>query len=86
MSSHALFVLSPFLSLQYGSRRYGGGTLYNQTWPLEKIDREEVPFVTGDYTSTLTGALYGGIIENYFLLSTGVAIHVDEDIPLFVGK
>ncbi|ODN05937.1 hypothetical protein Ocin01_00778 [Orchesella cincta] len=65
---------------------YGGGTTYNQTWPLNTQIIPDSAFVTGDYTSTTTGAKYGGVIENYFLFSNGIAMHIDEDTPLFVGK
>jgi hypothetical protein len=30
--------------------------------------------------------MFGGVTENYWLLSSGVSINVDEDVPLFFSK
>ena len=63
--------------------RYGGGETRKQTWPIETVQRDEAPFVTGDF---IGGAAYGGVVETYWLTSSGVAIHVDEDTPLFMSE
>ena len=63
--------------------RYGGGETKVQTWPIETEARPEAPFVTGDF---LQNVAQGGVVETYWLTSSGVAIHVDEDTPLFTSK
>jgi len=63
--------------------RYGGGETYVQTWPIEGQIRPEAPMVTGD---SLAGQEYGSLTENYWLVSTGAAIHVSEDTPLFISN
>ena len=65
--------------------RYGGGETQRQTWPIQSVPREEVPFVTGDYNAPSSSGAYGGVVETYWLTSSGVAIHVDEDTPLFIS-
>lgn len=54
-----------------------------QTWPIEGQIRREAPLVTGD---SLQGMEYGGVTENYWLVSTGVALYVDEDVPAFISE
>ena len=63
--------------------RYGGAETKVQTWPIETVQRPEAPFVTADFFQP--GAEYGGVLETYWLTSSGVAIHVDEDTPLFMS-
>ena len=63
--------------------RYGGGgPTYTHTWPIQTISRQESPFVSGDFIETKSEEMYGGVSENYWLLTSGVALHVDEDVPL----
>lgn len=63
---------------------YGGGETNRQYWPIERENRPEAPFVTGDsYSAPDTD--YGGVSENYWLVSSGVGLYVPEDIPLFVS-
>ncbi|CAG7835114.1 unnamed protein product [Allacma fusca] len=58
----------------------GGGPTYVDTWPIEHISRREAPVVPAD---VLAGDEYGGVTENYWLTSSGVAIHVDESTALW---
>ncbi len=60
---------------------YGMGTIYNQKWPLELVTLPETPLTSGVH---LNGSL-GGIQDRYWLLSSGVAIQVDWDIPLWIN-
>ena len=62
--------------------RYGGGETEKQTWPIETIPRDEAPYVTGDF---IWGTQFGGVLDTYWVTSSGVALHVDEDTPLFTS-
>ncbi|KAI8481336.1 hypothetical protein Bbelb_409000 [Branchiostoma belcheri] len=62
---------------------YGGGEMDTQEWPLEKGNRTTVPFVSSDLRMEPEG--FGSILERYFLSSTGVAVVVDDRVPLHVG-
>ncbi len=64
------------------SHWYGGAQLRNIQWPLEKLRVYHQPYVTRD---SFSGLDWGGIQERYWLNSKGVAIFVDEDVPLFVS-
>ena len=66
--------------------RYGGGgPTYLDTWPIETVSRKESAVVSGDTLSGGENYMYGGVTENYWLLTSGAAIHVDEDVPLFIS-
>ena len=60
-----------------------GGETKVQTWPIQTVPRAEHPFVTGDF---LQDFQFGGLLETYWLASSGVAVHVDEQTPLFTSK
>ncbi len=62
-----------------GTHWYGGGEQYQQPWPLEEVEREDYPFVTGDMLQNAV-TYYGGIVERYFLNSGGVAVFVDPNV------
>ena len=80
-----LYLRSCFPTARFpGTFRYGGGVTKKQTWPIESVQREEAPFVAGD--SLQPSVVYGEVVETYWLTSSGVAIHVDEDTPLFISK
>lgn len=65
--------------------RYGGGgPTYVDTWPIETVSRQESAVVSGNTFGS--DYMFGGVTENYWLVSSGVAIHVDEDVPLFISK
>ena len=55
--------------------RYGGGEQFTQPWPIENAPRDETPYVTSDM---LQRALlwYGGVTENYWISSRGLAFIV----------
>ncbi|CAL8070661.1 unnamed protein product [Orchesella dallaii] len=65
-----------------GVHWYGGGETHTQTWPIENNPRFEGPFVTSDFLQNPQN-YYGGVVENYWLLSNGAALVVDPDTPLF---
>lgn len=61
---------------------YGGGEMFTQIWPIETRPRREGAFVTADQMADNEGQ-FGGVVENYWLLSNGAAIVIDPDTPLF---
>ena len=80
---HDLLKAALWRHIYFEHYRYGGGETKKQTWPIESVQRPEAPFVTGDFLGP--NAEYGGVVETYWLTSSGVAIHVDEDTPLFMS-
>ena len=64
-----------------GAHWYGAAPIYEQLWPTELWDRKSSAFVAGDSYKDQ----YGGVQERYWLTSRGVALHIDQDIPLFVA-
>lgn len=62
---------------------YGGAETLRQYWPNNLDKKNENPYVTADF---LAGDEFGGLLDNYWLFSNGVAVHVDEENPLFVSK
>lgn len=60
---------------------YGGGERVYQRWPLEEESRPWYPSVTGDPLHHPSG----NVIEQFWLSSSGFAIHVDDNVPLFVS-
>ena len=65
-----------------GAHWYGAAQIRDQKWPIEKWDMKMTPFVAGN---SFESADFGGVQERYFLSSKGVALFVDEHVPLFVG-
>jgi hypothetical protein len=76
--------LQDCFTIEDGMHMYGGAETYQQFWPINQEKRNKSPYVTGDF---LQGAdyWYGGVVENYWLFSNGVVIHVDEKTPLFLS-
>jgi hypothetical protein len=62
---------------------YGGAETWRQYWPINQEKRNKSPYVTGDFFQGED--FYGGVVENYWLFSNGVVIHVDEKTPLFLS-
>uniref|UniRef100_UPI00398F62FA SITS-binding protein isoform X2 n=1 Tax=Pristiophorus japonicus TaxID=55135 RepID=UPI00398F62FA len=62
---------------------YGGGSMHSQYWPINSADIDSQPFIISDLQDTPTG--YGSVLERYFLGSTGVAVQVQQEVPLHVG-
>lgn len=58
----------------------GGGPFYYDVWPKEGLSRPEGPMVPGD---GWVDAENGGVSEHYWLISSGVAIHAEEENALF---
>ena len=52
-----------------------------QTWPIENWNRKLKPYINGDSFADE----YGGVQERYWLSSTGVALFVEPEVPLFVA-
>ena len=69
------------------SHWYGGSELYRQEWPLEKADIQMMPYLPSDTILGISRGqiLYGDIIERYWFTSNGMAILVDESVPLHVS-
>ena len=61
-----------------GEHWYGGIQVYYQTFPIEKQEKSEM--------ANVPGIGFGGVNENYWFTTLGVAIKVDEDVPLFTSK
>ncbi|XP_059158890.1 myogenesis-regulating glycosidase-like isoform X2 [Physella acuta] len=61
---------------------YGGFEQSYQFWPMNNLEMNSSPFITGDTYAT---DAYGGVIEGIFLSSAGVGIYVDELSPLYLG-
>lgn len=62
---------------------YGQAENKNQQfWPINDIEfKEYSPYLTGSF-----GDIWSSILERYWLSSNGVAVIVDQSIPLFVKK
>lgn len=60
---------------------YGGAQMFEQRWPLNDASMPMQAYTTNDiYTNN-----YGSVQERYWVTSTGVALVLDEKIPLHVG-
>ena len=65
-----------------GAHWYGAAQIFKQKWPIEKWDMKLMPFIAGN---SFKDSEFGGVQERYFLSSNGVALFVNEHVPLFVG-
>jgi hypothetical protein len=63
---------------------YGGGQLNVPSWPLNKADLQMSPFYAKVYKD-IDNQHFTSVIEPYWLSSSGVAIYVDEIVPLHVS-
>lgn len=63
---------------------YGGGELFNQSWPIQIDSRSETAYVVRDVLQN-PEHYYGGVIDSFWVSSKGLVIKVDDDIPLFVS-
>lgn len=65
---------------------YGGGELSTPSWPASKASIEMSPFYPKLYSAVdKTKQHYTSVMEPYWLNSDGVAIHVDDVVPLHVS-
>ncbi len=62
---------------------YGGAEIAQQRWPIERSPMRMQEFVGADLS--LQSHAYGPVLERYWLSSKGVAIYVEEDVPLHVS-
>ncbi|XP_066274231.1 myogenesis-regulating glycosidase-like [Branchiostoma lanceolatum] len=62
---------------------YGAAEMDQQEWPLERANRTMAPFVSSDLRTEPEG--FGSVLDRYFLSSMGVAVIVDDNVPLHVG-
>ena len=60
---------------------YGGLQLFKQTWPISDWSYSSRAYTTSDSYQ----GQYGGVQERYWVASSGVAVFVDRDVPLFVS-
>lgn len=60
---------------------YGGGLTKNGDWPLERASFDFAPFITGD----VNVHQWGNVLKRYFINSRGVAIKIDDRVPLHVS-
>lgn len=70
-----------------GTHWFGGSELYRQEWPLEKASIDMMPYLPSD---TILGIgqgkrVYGTVLERYWFTSSGVAVLVNESVPLHVS-
>ena len=68
-----------------GAHWYGGASMYQQFWPVNDMSIPMQPYVMRDILSSKGHDVWGSVLENYWLTSKGVSIHVDEGVPLHVG-
>ncbi|XP_069697293.1 myogenesis-regulating glycosidase-like [Periplaneta americana] len=62
-----------------GAQLYGGGIKGLQYWPSQHNIKDHVAYVTGMDSSE-------GVVEPYWLTSSGIAVFVPPDVPLFVSQ
>ncbi|XP_046839002.1 myogenesis-regulating glycosidase-like [Xenia sp. Carnegie-2017] len=62
---------------------YGGGQLNMPNWPVNKASIPMLPFYAKVYNNTHQH--FTSVLEPYWLSSSGVAIYVDEIVPLHVS-
>ncbi|XP_046335781.2 myogenesis-regulating glycosidase-like [Haliotis rufescens] len=60
---------------------FGGFEDYHQYWPMNEIQQEMAAYVATDSYAKK----YGGVLERYFLSSTGLGIFIDSNIPLYLS-
>ncbi|CAD5122899.1 unnamed protein product [Dimorphilus gyrociliatus] len=65
---------------------YGGASVYEQHWPINKQKHRMTAYVSGDILAPAElNYEYGGVLERYWISSKGAGIYVQPDIPLHVG-
>lgn len=66
---------------------YGGAEMLEQRWPINSQRSRMQPYLTGDYLSpyyrkTPEYGRYGSVLEPYWIASSGIGIHVSENVTL----
>lgn len=60
---------------------YGGGITKQNDWPFDKATFDWTPFITGDADTHQ----FGNALRRYFIASNGVAIQIDDRVPLHLS-
>ncbi|XP_076472293.1 myogenesis-regulating glycosidase-like [Babylonia areolata] len=60
---------------------YGGFEDYNQFWPLNDVQQNMAPYVTGDAWAKQ----YGDVLERFFVSSNGFGVYVHPEVPLHLS-
>lgn len=70
-----------------GKHWYGGGELYNQSWPFESAKVDMTPFYPEDIITAYyhKAPAFGPVLGRYWVTSNGTAILVNQSSPLLVG-
>ena len=71
--------------IQLSANWYGGGLLSDHRWPLNRANIPMQPFLTRRNNISNNGAYFGPFLEPVFISSTGVAILIDDSLPLFIS-
>nr|XP_022900826.1 uncharacterized family 31 glucosidase KIAA1161 isoform X2 [Onthophagus taurus] len=64
-----------------GEYWYGGGQNQDVSWPLNKLNHDFVPFITG----SIEKHQWGNVLKRYFINSRGVAIFISDSAPLYIS-
>ena len=64
---------------------FGGYESLWQHWPINSDSRERTPFLPRDYSGHMTSSDFGPILHPIWVSSKGVAIYVDNGVPLHVS-
>ncbi len=64
---------------------FGGYESLLQLWPINGDSRERTPFLPRDYFGQETSSDFGPVLHPVWVSSKGVAIYVDEYVPLHVS-
>ena len=77
--------LHPYDCYDFGdSSWYGGGELFTDRWPLNKVSMDMVPFVS--YDVGLKQKNFGSVLERFWFSSNGFGIFVEDKSPLHVSN
>lgn len=68
-----------------GAHWYGGAELVEQRWPSSKQSVDMKPFLAGDVLQDRASNYYGSVLGRMWISSTGLGIHIAEDVPLHVS-
>lgn len=60
---------------------YGGGITKQNDYPFDKATFDFSPFITGDSRAQQ----FGNALKRYFISTDGVAIQIEDDIPLHIS-